>query len=390
MKIFKVIGFLILAVPAIVLLAIGPRAKYEAPKGVVVVEYWEKWTGEEGAALQAVVDDFNRTVGKEKGIYVNCLSASGVVQKTLVATAGGVPPDVAGLWDNILAQFAALGALEPLDDLAKAHGITEKTYKKVFWDECHYDNKLYALVSTPYVYALHYNTKIFEDSADRLRQAGLDPTRPPKTIAELDAYAQAIDVKNPDGTIRVTGYLPLEPGWDISYLPYQFGGTWWDAENKKFTFTDPKVIEAFKWVESYSKRLGRSAVSEFRSGFGNYDSPQNPFLAGTTSMVSQGTFFANVIHTKNKSMSKQWAAAPLPTLPGLAGTTSAQADILVIPKGAKHKKEAFEFIAYMNRQDVMEKLCNAHCKISPLAEVSEAFRANHNNPYIRVFEDLAA
>jgi len=37
----------------------------------------------------------------------------------------------------------------------------------------------------------------------------------------------------------------------------------------------------------------------------------------------------------------------------------------------------------------MERLCAAHCKISPLAEVSDSFLKNHPNPYISLFERLA-
>ena len=392
MTTWKLLGSLVLAVPAVVLLAIGPRSKSHPPQNVVVVEYWEKWTGNEGEALQRSVDEFNATRGKEKGIFVNCLSTSGIVQKTLVATAGGVPPDVAGLWDPGIPQMAALDALEPLDELAAAHGITDKTYKKVFWDLCRYDGKLFAMVSTPYCYALHYNTKIFAEKADQLRAAGLDPTRPPRTMDELDAYAKALDERDKDGTIVRTGYLPTEPGWDISFVGYNFGGSYWDEVSKKFTFTDPKMIRAFDWVQSYSKRLGKDAVTDFRSGVGNYDSPQNAFLAGKTAIISQGTFFAQVIHNQtNGKMDGEWAAAPFPTaVPGLENVTSCTADVLVIPKGAKHPKEAFEFIAWLNEQRNMEKLCNAHCKISPLAEVSEDFLNHHNNPYIRVFETLAS
>lgn len=392
MKWWKVIGALSLAVPAVLLLAVGPRTKSKpVPQDVVVVEYWEKWTGDEGEALQASVDEFNNTVGKEKGIYVKCLSTSGIVQKTLVATAGGVPPDVAGLWDPIIPQLASLDALEPLDELAAAHNITADTYKKVFWDMCRYKGKLYALISTPYCYALHYNTKIFAENADKLRAAGLDPTRAPRTIDELDAYAKVLDERK-DGTLVRTGYLPTEPGWDNSYLPYYFGGDWWDEANHRFQFTDPKVIQTFDWMQSYAKRLGKDAVSDFRSGLGTYESPQNAFLTGKTAMVSQGTFFARLIETQTQGrMNGQWAAAPFPTaVPGLEHVTSCTADVLVIPKGAKHPKEAFEFIAWLNQQKNMEKLCNAHCKISPLAKVSEHFLDHHNNPYIRVFETLAS
>jgi hypothetical protein len=38
----------------------------------------------------------------------------------------------------------------------------------------------------------------------------------------------------------------------------------------------------------------------------------------------------------------------------------------------------------------MEKLANLHCKISPLARVSDQFLDHHRNPYIRVFDALAA
>jgi maltose-binding protein MalE len=76
-------------------------------------------------------------------------------------------------------------------------------------------------------------------------------------------------------------------------------------------------------------------------------------------------------------------------VPGSKDVTYAPFDTLCIPKGCKHKKEAFEFIAYVNRQDVMEKLCNAHSKNSPLQKVSQDFLEHHKNPYIQVFEDLA-
>jgi len=43
------------------------------------------------------------------------------------------------------------------------------------------------------------------------------------------------------------------------------------------------------------------------------------------------------------------------------------------PRGAKHKRQAFEFLAFVQRQDEMEKLCALHCKPSPLVRVSDEF-----------------
>lgn len=376
---------------AALLLAFGPRAGDELPADRVVVDYWEHWTGPEEAGMRAIVDDFNATVGRDKHIFVRYLSTSDIEKKTLVATAAGVPPDIAGLYNQNIPQFAAQNALEPLDEMAAAHGITASSYKKVFWDELHYEGHLYGLVSSAFDLGLYYNAEIFRQRAGDLRAHGLDPDRAPQTIEELDAYAQALDQEDPSGRIFSAGFLPLEPGWYQNYFCIWFGGSWWDKENHRFTFTDPAVIRTYQWVQSYSKRLGAHSETEFRTGLGNFDSPQNAFLAGTVAMELQGTFLANFIRKQKPSMAGKWAAAPFPSAdPKLKDVTYCNCDVLVIPRRAQHKSEAFEFMAFVNRQNEMERLARSHCKISPLAKVSDEFLDHHPNPYIRVFDKLAA
>src|SRR5688572_26522904 len=119
----KLIGLALCALPAAALLTFGPRGDDEVPPGSVVVEYWEKWTGAEEQQMRAIIREFDDTVGRDKNIHVRYLSAGDVRQKTLVAIAAGVPPDIAGLWDHTLVQYAALDALEPLDELAHEAGI---------------------------------------------------------------------------------------------------------------------------------------------------------------------------------------------------------------------------------------------------------------------------
>jgi multiple sugar transport system substrate-binding protein len=382
---FRTAIILILVLPAIWVLARGARGSQSIAQNKVVVDYWEKWTGVEGQAIQEIVDDFNRTVGEQKGIYVRLVTTSNVEQKTLVATAAGVPPDVAGLYDFNVPQYAARNALLPLENLAAANGtINAGTYKKVFWEICNYDGHLYATISSGYDYALYINTRL-------MKQAGLDPARPPQTIAELDEYAQKMDQIDSTGRIKVIGFLPFEPGWTLNQTARWFGASWWDAKDQRFQFTNPHVVEAFTWVQSFAKRLGADAVANYSSGVGNYDSPQNAFMAQTIAMETQGTFFANIIQTHAPDLKGQWEVAAMPSAnPALKDVTVCGSDVFVIPRGAKHPKEAFEFMAYVNRQDVMEKLSNMHCKISPLAKVSEQFLAHHHNPFIRVFDRLAA
>ena len=411
----NVVVVLMLAAAAVALVK-GRRTDNRIPptgpdgRPTVVVDYWEKWTGPEGLQIASVVDDFNRTVGRDKGIYVRIVTTSNIDKKTLVATAAGVPPDIAGMWDPQLAQFAALDALTPLDEMAAAHGLTAGTYKKVYWDACHYDGHLYALVSTPATVALIYNKAAFRDSAERLRAAGCDPEGFPRTMDELDRYAAAVDRKDDkSGRLVRAGILPAA-SWYLQQMPLWFGGDVWDAKAKRFTLTSPPVVAAFTWAQAYSKRLGPGAVSDFKTGMGNFDSPQNPFMAGTEAMQAQGPWMANFILTYRPQMfgvatqaaydpgvpaavrkaKCDWGVAPFPSAAaGLSGVTYAAFDTFVIPKGAKHPAEAFEFIAYVNRQSVMEHLCDMHSKNSPLANVSDDFVQHHKNPFIDVWDELA-
>jgi ABC-type glycerol-3-phosphate transport system substrate-binding protein len=413
LKLARIILLNLLVWPAVGIVLWGPRAQTAPVDNRIVVDYWEKWTGDEAIQMQTIVDSFNQTVGAQKGIYVRFVSTSNINQKVLVAAAAGVPPDIAGMTGAELASFAAQGALEPLDDLAAepGHRITADLYKKVYWDGCHFDRHLYALVSTPMSLALIYHRELFQQNGAALRAAGLDPNRAPATIAELDAYSRALTVTDPDGTIVRTGYLPTdEIGWFPTQISLWFGGKVWDDKTKKVTLTDPGVVRAYEWVASYSKRLGVENVERFASGEGTFDSPANPFMTGSIAMVKQGPWISNFIEhlkpemthllwsrqeelTKPPQDRKQnyaWAAAPFPSaVPGMNDVTYCGFDTLVIPKGARHKEAAFEFIAYVNRQDVMERLCKLHCKNSPLANVSDDFLNNHPNPYIDVFEKLA-
>ena len=406
---------------AAALLIFGPRPnphlQYRdgspVPPNVTRIAYWEKWGGNEARQMNEIVDDVNHPVGREKKIFVQYLSISTVDKKTLTATAAGVPPDVAGLWDRQLTQFAAEDALEPLDNLAAEHGITPDLYKPVYWKSCTYNGRLWGLVSTPYAYALHYNKWHFWAAADRLRAAGLDPTRPPATLQDLDHYAKVLDLRDPGtGHIERAGYLPMEPGWTIAVTAYWFGGNIFDEKTNKFTLTSPQNIAAFNWVRSYTLKLGDAAMSQFSGRFGElFNTPNNPFLTGQVSMVCQGPWMANYIYDLKPSMSEalvpyclerylprvarpfnyKWDVAPFPSaVPGLNGVTYDSFDVLVIPRGSHHKREAFEFLAYVNRQDVQEKLCSMHCKNSVLASYSRDYIRTNPNPYIEMFEKLAA
>jgi ABC-type glycerol-3-phosphate transport system substrate-binding protein len=404
----SILAIMLLAAAAI--LAFGPRPSASVPDGFTTVTYWEKWTAAEGSQMQQIVNRFNATVGQEKKIFVKYMAISQLDRKALISAAAGVPPDIAGMWDRHVVQFAARDAVEPLDELAREYGIDKDTYKPVFWNMCTWKGRLWALISTPAIIALHWNKHAFYDSAENLYAAGLDPTRPPLSIAEFDRYAECVDKRNPHtGRYLRVGHLPFEPNWYITVMPFWFGGRTWDSQRNQFLLTSEPVIRCYEWMQSYPRRLGRAAMNEY-STQQSFGSPTNPFIAGQVAMVIQGPWMANYTYNLRPAMSEvlvpksielllprvarefnyEWAAEAFPADdPARKDVTFGQADVLMILKGARHKREAFEFMAFVQRQENMEQLCSMHCKLSPLAKVSNEFIRKHPNPYIEVFERLS-
>jgi multiple sugar transport system substrate-binding protein len=355
------------------------RPQPPVPPGRVRVAYWEKWTGFEGEAMRRVVDHFNR---KQNRIWVDMLTVSNIDQKFALATAGGTPPDVAGLWSQNVNVYAERGALMALDEYLQRAGITRADYIPAYWDLCAYQGHMWCLPSTPASLALHWNKRLF-------REAGLDPDEPPVTIEDLNRYAERLTKRAADGRIIRAGFMPAEPGWWNWSWGYYFGGRLWDGR-ARITADEPDNVRAFRWVRSYSQKYGTHSLEIFRSGFGNFSSPQNAFLSGKVAMVLQGVWMANFIHKYAPDI--EWGAAPFPypaDRPDLANIAMVECDVLGIPAGAKRPREAFEFIKYVNSIEGSELLNTGQGKHTPLARTTPEFIRNHPNPYIQVFIDIA-
>ena len=365
----------------------GPRGSKEVTGGRVVLDYWEKWTGIEGKAMQRVVNDFNNSQSR---IFVRYFAMSGIDQKTQVAIAGKAPPDVVGLWNYNVPSFAAAGAIEPLDELGAEFGVGLEKYaagirQVLTYPDAAGKERMWATVNTGGTLAMYYNKAHF-------REAGLDPEKPPLTIAELDAYALKCTVKSKTqaGDYARVGFHHREPGWWNFIWGYHFGGSLYDDKTKQATLDSPENIAAYEWMQSYGKAYGIDALNTMRSSFGNYDSAQNAFINGSVSMILQGPWLANMINSHKPDL--DYGVAPFPVAERLyekdAPIGLIDTDVLVIPKGVRNPKASMEFVAYTQRPDVVEFLSTVHCKGSPLASSSEAFRKNHPNRGIEVFEAI--
>lgn len=388
--------------------ALAGACSRRRPERVRRIVYWEKWGGFEGAAMEAVVQLFNREqrdrAAREPGyvpIEVERVTISTIEYKLLVAIAGKNPPDVAGSYGYLVASHADKGALVDLTPRLERAGIRRSNYIERFFDLCTHRGKVWALPTTPACVALHWNKRLFRD-------AGLDPERPPRTIEEMDAFSERLtvwEVTTPRGERKIVrgfardvpssrkrllqlGFIHTNPPWWPYGWGNYFGGKL--VEGERVTTDSPDNVRAFEWIASCVRRIGVDAMQRFSSGFGRFGSPQNPFLAGKLAMQLQGVWMFNYIQKYAPGM--QWGAAPFPhpaDRPELRNTTLIETDTLCIPRDSQHPDEAFEFIRFVSQQRVMEELCLGQRKFSPLRDVSDGFWKRHPHPHIRMFRELA-
>ncbi|QQS09656.1 MAG: extracellular solute-binding protein [Phycisphaerales bacterium] len=367
--------------------AFGPKGVRERHDGRIVLDYWEKWTGHEGKAMQTVVDRFNASQNR---IFVRYLVTAGINQKALVAIAGGRPPDVIGLWNYDVPLFAESEGILPLDELGEPFGVRIENYAKGFQPIMQHPDhtgrvRMWATINTGGTLGLYYNRA-------RFKEAGLDPDRPPRTFAEMDEFHARLTKVGKDGTIERVGFLPTEPGWWSWFWPYHRGQTIYDQASDTATIGAPEAVAAYEWAASYSKSLGVGPAEKFKSGFANsYDSPMNAFLTGQVAMVVQGPWLANVINAYRPDL--DYGVGTFPVAEDLVDDSRpiglVDSDILVIPRGVQHPEASMEFVAYTQRQDNVEYMATQHMKNSPMVSPSEEFVRNHPNRGIRTHNAIA-
>ncbi|MFH1498560.1 MAG: ABC transporter substrate-binding protein [Verrucomicrobiota bacterium] len=364
------------------------------------ITYWEKWSGFEADAMRAVVDQFNAAQDR---VFVDFVSMSQIDRKLIVATAGGDPPDVAGIWFAQLSSFADRAALTPLDPFIErdhdrpADTWLTETYPPVFAGMQRYRGHVYALISAPATNALYWNKTAFSE-------AGLDPEKPPRTLAELNAFSRRLTRRHADtGALLRTGFLPQEPGWFSYAYPAWFGGQLVDEHGDIAIARDPANLAAARWERGFAETLGADQLKRFTSGFGAFASAQQAFFTGDVAMVFQGVWFDRFIAKFSPGL--DYGVAPWPEAtgrePGPPGQafTLADADLLVIPRGAKHPEAAWEFIRFATSANLdatgrdqvsgVELLCLGQQKTSPLRRWSPWFEQNHPHPHIGLFRELA-
>lgn len=338
---FKMLAFLLITAVALAgCSSDNDKGSKDVDDGRTRISFWHPMDSETGDAMEGVIELFEEEHPdiKVEATYI-AQSGEGQNEKLLTAIAGGNPPDVAYFDRFEVASWAAQGSLEDLTELAENDGVTQDLYYPYTWDEAVYDDKLYALPTTTDARLVYYNKDHFEE-------VGLDPDNPPTTIEELEEAADKLMIKDGKKIERI-GFIPwYGQGWFYGW-GWAFGGDFYNAETQTVTADDPKNIEALEWMTNFAEKHNVEEIAGFTDSQGS--GAMDPFLTGQISMKVDGNFGVASIEKYKPDLN--YGVFPIPTPTGTDHTTWSGGWSVIMPKGAKEKDAAWEFIKFFGSED---------------------------------------
>lgn len=346
----------------------------------VTIDFWFPWGGDfQKEFKKQVVDEFEKKYPniKVKMTFVETTGNTQASDKLLTAIAGGNPPDVA-LFDRFLiGSWAAKGSLTDLTGYVETSGIASSDYYDGLWAEAVYQDKVYALPWGTDNRGMFYNKTL-------MKEAGLDPETPPASIEELDAMAAKIFKKGSGGKYDQIGFIPWMNQGFLYTQGWNWGGQW--EKNGELTPNDPQIVKALDWMAWYAKTYDIETLTSFSNAMGQ--TGMNPFWSGKVGFVYDGNWILNDLSKYKPKF--EWGVAPMPAPGGAEPVTWAGGWSYVIPKGAQHEKEAWEFIKFVAHKEgtlLWAKRPTAGNDITAMPGVNEELKLG-DNANLKVFLDL--
>lgn len=329
-----------------------------------VVDVWGLFINPEDKGTDELVRRFE---AENPGIRIRLLGmgAGGMnPQKLMTSIVGGAPPDVIKQDRFTLADWASRNAFRPLDDLIERDRATDprtptpEQYYDAVWAETQYGGSTYGIPIGADDRVLYYNTAIFEEKADELRAAGLDPNRPPRTWSETLAYSKVLTEFDENGQLTRAGFMPNFGNSWLYIYSFMTGGKFLSEDGRTCTFSDPENQEALQFMkDGYDLLGGFDQAEKFRATF--LGEENDPFLAGQVAMMINGDWILKGFYSYKPDMPFETAPPPLPDdrfhgRGRFAGMPEDERPVTwaggwsyAIPRGAKNVEAAWKFIKWI-------------------------------------------
>lgn len=315
----------------------GDRWQHEG--SAVTLRFWA--FGREGEVLEELMPEFER---QNPGIRVRVqqIPWTAAHEKLLTAYVGDATPDLAQLGNTWIPEFAALGALEPLDRRVAASSVVDSAgYFSGIWNTNVIGDTLFGI---PW----YVDTRVLFYRTDLLARAGYREM--PTTWAEWLKCMEAL--KRLAGPDSYAIFLPTNEWAQPYVLGMQAGSTLLDEEGRHGVFSDAAFRRGFEFYvglfrAGLAPRLGNVEVANLYQEFA-----RGRFAMYITGPWNLGEFRRRL----PADLQDDWSTAPLPGPTGdSSGVSLAGGSSLAMFRASPHKEAVWRLIEYLSTTRQQER-----------------------------------
>lgn len=257
------------------------KAALGAARGAQKISFWHAMDGKNAEVLKKLVTDFN---AKNKGkidveaTYVG--KYDDAIAKYKASIQSKSTPDLVQIYDIGTRFMIDAKQTVPMQDFIDRDKFDVSDLQPNITGYYSIDNKLNSMPFNTSMPVLYYNKALFE-------KAGLDPNKPPTTLAEIRADAEKLSKKN--GGPANYGFGAAIYGWLLEQLvatdnaEYCDNGNGRDGKATKVLFDSTDTVQAVAWWQKMLK--DGLAINTGR----DTKAAQAAFSAGQTAMTLEST-----------------------------------------------------------------------------------------------------
>ncbi|WP_127492894.1 extracellular solute-binding protein [Paenibacillus glycanilyticus] len=289
-----------------------------------------------------------------------------IQKETAGFLAKNVPDIIVG--ETQMPGFAQQGLLEPFpDDMA---ADIRANVSPAAWKPMEYDGKIYGLASQPGVSSLYWNKKL-------VKEAGIDPEKPITSWQELADNAKKVTEAGKGKFYGGGVYAGPNFGGYLRYgaLIGINGGSYADA-NGQPTFNSDANVETVNLLRELNADHPAGLMVNNTEGtyFDAWNKGQIAYLIDGPWQVQQC-----------KDNKLECGMSPIPLSPnGAAANVTIGAAFHSVPKDAKNKDAAFEYIKAMYSKEIQQLIADSNVRSPILKEIAEApdYQQKHPEMYL--------
>jgi multiple sugar transport system substrate-binding protein len=322
----------------VVVAAIGAASSAAAGKHerVTNLTIWVGWSARELSEFKKVVAEYD---AKNPDVTVKVVGSINDDKITAALRSGSGPDVVSSFTSQNVGVYCPSGGWIDLNPYLKRDKINVNIFPATTRYYTQYGGKRCALPLLADVYGFYYNKKLF-------KQAGLK--RPPRTLAELTAYAKKLTTRKADGSLDVVGFDPFMGFYQNSIGAYQplVGARYFDGQGNSSLGKDPAWQTLLRWQKSLVDYYGHDALVKWQTGAGDEWSAPHAFGRGKLAMMIDGEWRVAFLAADHKGLS--YGTAPMPVgKKSLYGAGYINGTIIGIPKNGKNRDEAWDLVKYL-------------------------------------------